>query len=308
MGILKATNPVGSPRTSRDFAIEPYGYSGSNPLSFIDPLGLAIARFTGCSSAQQQQIQTAAEAADAASDHPCFCGYPKDMFRRTIRDLHVKCVPWTVEPLTQEPACGSAAEVLLMRLIHKWAFYVALMIAGIATNSSGLAETENRLSVSIASTKTGFSMKEAVFVVLTIRNESNSTVAVYPSFSPELDSSFPDTVLLFEIVTSDGTVVQRSDDTRDILRRKQVSRSDFREISPSWFFGGPIYINRPPFAYNFLKPGIYRIRAQALFTARDWLRELGMKDPDRLEELPFAGDFLANGSTSSNELTIEILP
>ena len=110
MGILKATDPVGSSRTFRDFAIESYGYSGLNPLGFVDPLGLAIARFTGCSSAQQQQIQTAAEAADAASDHPCFCGYPKDMFRRTIRNLHVKCVPWTVEPLTQEPACGSAAE------------------------------------------------------------------------------------------------------------------------------------------------------------------------------------------------------
>jgi hypothetical protein len=33
-----------------------------------------------------------------------------------------------------------------------------------------------------------------------------------------------------------------------------------------------------------------------------------VKDPDRLEELSIAGNFLADGSTSSNELTIQILP
>ena len=197
-----------------------------------------------------------------------------------------------------------------MRLTRKWTFYVALMMAGFTTNGFSFAgtETEHRLSISIASTKASFLMGEAVFVVLTIRNESNSTIALYPSFSPELDNSFPDTVLLFEIARSDGVIVHRDSDTRGIHRRKQVSRSDFREISPGWFFGGPIYINRPPFAYDFLKPGIYRIRARANFTARDWLRELGMKDPDRLEELSFSGDFLAAGSTSSNEVTIEILP
>lgn len=196
-----------------------------------------------------------------------------------------------------------------MRLTRQRSLFIAMLLLGVSICRLSVASnTSGRLSVTIESTKTKFSVKDAIPIIITISNDSDSIVAVYPAFSPEPVREFPDTVLLFEIEAADGAAIGRDSSDLEHYKRKRVSRSDFREIPPGWFFGGPIYINRPPFGYKLSNPGVYRIRVRAIFNSGGWLRELGARDPGLLEKLSFASDFLADGSRSSNQLTIEIVP
>lgn len=186
--------------------------------------------------------------------------------------------------------------------------YAVSCLLGIAINLSSSAGPAERLSISIEPARETFLSSQAVSIVITVRNNSNSAAGVYPSFSPQHSPNYPDTVLLFEVVGPDGKVIERGHSASELERRKRVAQADFREISPGWFFGGPIYINRPPFAYKLTEPGIYHIRAKAVFTAREWLQDRGQQNPGLTDQFSFASEFLEDGSRISNEITLEILP
>jgi len=183
-----------------------------------------------------------------------------------------------------------------------------LIVGTLATPPSFTApsSTSGRLSITISLRKNIFTPQEAIPVIITIRNESNSTIAIYPSFSPIRDSGSPSTLLLFDITGPNGLPIEREGGDARLAKPKEVERSDFREISPGWFFGGPIYVNRPPFAYKLSRPGTYQIRAQVVFTAREWLQK--NEDPSLEDRLSFPDGFLEQGSIGSNVIEITVIP
>lgn len=184
----------------------------------------------------------------------------------------------------------------------------AASVAFAAVVASPAEVPRNPIAVSILASQPTFARGAAVSLLVTIKNDSSSSVSLFPGFSAARNRAFPDTVLLFDLIDPDGAPVGRDQKQGEILRRMAVAPTDFTELPPGWYYGGPIYLNRPPFAYSLSKPGKYRVRARVLLTAREWLENVGKNQAPFKQEPLFIGTLVEDGEVQSNETTFEISP
>ncbi len=146
----------------------------------------------------------------------------------------------------------------------------------------------------------------AVDIELTIRNVTESSIVVFPTFVPPLKYPSPDTVVTFEIIGPDGELVARPRIDDDIFRRMEPNYCMFRELPPRWFFGAPIYLNRWPHNYPFDELGVYRIKAKVEFRGRAWLKTIDQDTIPGSMSQWFPLDAVIERTVETNEITVEI--
>jgi len=120
-GTYSRADPLGLPavrkssegtRTRLGDGFNLYPYSAQNPITKLDPLGLAVTT-KGCSARDDSRIQIAAAKADAASQ-TCLACADRTPFSNTIRsqgtsnEITFECAPWKTDPVTKDEICGSA--------------------------------------------------------------------------------------------------------------------------------------------------------------------------------------------------------
>jgi RHS repeat-associated protein len=90
-----------------------FGYALENPLKLTDPLGLEVTFAPACqtllTARQRATVQQAAEDADAAG-FQCLRPPECDRYRRSIRDLTIRCVAVNRDPCTNTRFCGSRSD------------------------------------------------------------------------------------------------------------------------------------------------------------------------------------------------------
>jgi hypothetical protein len=165
------------------------------------------------------------------------------------------------------------------------------------------------LNLTLSAARPVFLRGETVLIRLAVENMGTSSVLIFPLFSPQGSSQWPDTLLEFDVTGPSG-------DKRPFAGMKmlfdhpEVTWQSFRELPPWAFFGQYIPLNERQFAYRVRDPGVYRVRARAIFNGRHWLERERVRLRGR-KELRITPIFarihqVFDGILESNEIIFEI--
>ncbi|NJL27933.1 MAG: hypothetical protein HC897_08555 [Thermoanaerobaculia bacterium] len=158
-----------------------------------------------------------------------------------------------------------------------------LCVVSLAGSSYGGQEAQlvaAGLKLELRLSRETYNLGESIEILVSLENRGQDFHTIYPFFEPETGQNLDTLGYLSEIVFTirdeEGKKLAYTGDW-SCAKAMLPDITQFYLLPPDFFVGRRLSLNIGAFAYDFKKPGTYRVRAVFSTSARTWLAERAKK-------------------------------